>query len=106
MRDTTPFKFTPDLPGAEAVEFTLRPLDLPGYMAVQLAYSREGIDWPVIATVAEKFILGWSGVEPAYSRGALREVLANGENKWGAWFFQITAELFRRSMLSETERKN
>jgi hypothetical protein len=107
VRDLTPFAFQPEYqPDESPAEFTLRPLDLPQYFTVQMAYGQGAVNWEVVSGIASRNVLGWTGTEPTYSRGALRDILTAGDNKWALWLLQITAELFRRAQLTETERKN
>jgi len=109
MRDVTPFKFTPDYQteGAE-VEFDLTPLDLASQYRLQADIAINSIpSWEVAEAIVRKHLVGWTGIEPPYSRQAKQDILTGQSDlRWCVWIGQITRALLDRSSLSETERKN
>jgi hypothetical protein len=63
--------------------------------------------WEAAAEVFERFVVGWQGLEVEYSPKAKREVLAGAASaEWMIWIGNIAGCLYRRSMLTDAERKN
>jgi len=105
MRDLSPYWL--DLPGEEGVSFQLRPLDLRTQYTIQASIGPNRVpSWDGIVAAAE-FIVGWKGLPVEFSRGALREILNGGADvAWMVRLTQIAGDLYAKSFLSETERKN
>lgn len=112
MRDTAAFQFVPDLQeeGAEPVEFTLTPLDLGDKYTLQAALTQGDNrmpPWPVVEPLIRKHVVGWKGLPQPFSRAELHRVLTgSGDGLWVGWCLAIVVELYRRSRLTEIERKN
>lgn len=91
----------------KTVVFKLQPLDLKGQYELQASMDDRMVpSWDGIQ-VAARYVVGWEGMDEAFSRARLRQILAGGASlDWMIWLAQIAGELYRGSLLSEIERKN
>lgn len=104
-----PFKFEPQhQPGAGGISFDLKPLDQRAAYIVQASLADGSMpSWEAVEHIFSRFVVGWSGIDPAYSPLAKREVLAGvGSGDWVVWLGEIAGVLYRRMLLGEDAIKN
>jgi hypothetical protein len=109
MRGFEKFKFTPKYQekGKGPVVFELIPLDQRTLYALQadMLDRSPGPDGAI--AVFEYAVKGWEGLDVPFSHEAKNAVVTGpGEPRWTMWLAQIAGELYRRSFLTETVRKN
>lgn len=107
MKDIQPFDYEPHhQPFDTPVIFKLKPLDLRGQYEVQASFNDNGAPGWDGLVAASRYIKGWSGPIPEYSRHRLREIIeGEADFNWMIWLAQIAGKLYAESLLKEADKK-